>query len=269
MTTSNEKAVNTESNEEIKLNLSPEDEIKINAILDQLNPNGAKTLFCQPLEIHTNLVRFIFQKGNLNLTKDISLLDFKKLVNNIIAPEVNESLEPLSLPFGCFSLAKGKNTIELNCYYPGGKKEILYKGTGTSKTSTMNVAFPNTIISHRLKQGSKHKWDLMITKYYCTPRTVGQILDNLPFIEIPNRTLGIYRLPFSNVYDSNGLCYGNNSVPKSFSNNIRGLDYFYQLLFISPFNDDLGIRGVKGSYSVREWYEHLATLDTFPYDLLY
>jgi hypothetical protein len=269
MTTSNKNTVDTKSNEEIKLNLSPEDEIKINTILENLNPGGTKTSFCQPLEIHTNLVRFIFQKGNLNLTKDISLLDFKKLINSIIAPEVNEILEPLSLPFGCFSLARGKNNLELNCYYPGGKKDILYKGYHSSGVSTINIPFPNTIISHRLKQGTKHKWDLVSTKYYCTPKTVGQLSDSLLFIERTDKTLGVHRLPFSNVYDNNCLCYGNNSIPKSFSNNIRGLDYFYQLLFISPFNDDLGIRGVNGSYSVAEWYKYLSELDTFPYDLLY
>lgn len=65
------------------------------------------------------------------------------------------------------------------------------------------------------------------------------------------------------------MCYGRNTMPVRFAEgSLRGFDWYYQYLFESPFNSDLGLYGVSGK-SVNEWFallaERAANGQTFPY----
>lgn len=195
-----------------------------------------------------------------NITKAISLADFREILNNLLSIEESK-IPAFSLPYGCFSLGLRGNSMQLSCYYPSTMRKLIYN-TGTKKT--YDVMFPNTIISHTLQKQDKY-WNVTDTKYFCTPKTVNQLPET--FINQTSRSGEIFSLPVSNMYEDGRMCYGNNTMPRNFTQNLRGLDYFYQILFDSPFNNDLGVRAL-GRSDPGAWFQEWSKLTSFPYDLL-
>ena len=199
------------------------------------------------------------------IQKEISLMDLRSCLDSMLISEA-QRVEPLALPPGCISLARSGNTMELNCYYPGREASIKYQ-PGASALTVLEVPLPNIVIYHALTKGGDGFWTITDTRYLCTP---------IPFASFPSDTIfnspdsskGVYKLPFSNVYSDCRLCYGHNTMPGKVTDNLRPLDYFYQILTISPFNNDLGIVGISKQYHPKDWYEYLASLTEFPYDLL-
>jgi hypothetical protein len=69
------------------------------------------------------------------------------------------------------------------------------------------------------------------------------------------------------------MCYGGNSMPSHFQdNNLQGLNWYYQFLFESPFNNDLGLRSLKEEVVAQDWFKTLETAaknnEPFPYEKL-
>lgn len=106
---------------------------------------------------------------------------------------------------------------------------------------------------------------------------------NLPLAKMPRERIsashlrsgkGFTTMPFTNVYNDGRLCYGGNSMPVNISgDDFRQLGWYYDVLWNSPFNDDLGIYSLRtrDKYpTYLSWFEHLAKLaeknEPFPYD---
>lgn len=199
------------------------------------------------------------------MDKSIALAEFRQMLDLAMGENNTKEVPQTALPYGVFNYGQTASEIQLSCYYPGGKKVIQHRGNYPDGRSTMkhNIAFPNMIISHKLVKREGF-WIVQETRYFSTHKTVGQLPDN-QLIWNRDENNGIYYPPFTNVYDQNNLCYGGNTMPNKFSNNLRGLDYYYQVLTISPFNNDLGVRGLKNRQTPESWYTKLAGLETFPY----
>lgn len=201
------------------------------------------------------------------VNKSISIADFKNFIDSILG-EHEVSIPPIALPFGCFMFNRAGEHLHINCYHKGVIANIKYD-TRDSKyvQKKYKIPLPNIIISFSLKKVENGLWQVMSARYFSTPKTVIQLPDN-EFINNINADLGVYKLPMSNMYSENNMCFGNNTMPVRFTNNLRGLDYYYQVLTQAPFNSDLGIRGLTQSYTPQNWYEFLNDKTEFPYDLL-
>jgi hypothetical protein len=225
--------------------------------------NISETMNIIPLVMYKTHVTTILD----GVEKMISIADFKNIVDDLTG-EVDVVIPPINLPFGCFMFNKKGDNMYLNCYYRGETATIKYDHRGTTrKTEEYKIPMPNIITYFNLKRVDKAQWQVVEAKYFATPKTVTQLPDKA-LINNTNNKEGIYRMPFSNVYGDNKLCYGDNTMPARLTDNLRGLDYYYQILTLSPFNSDLGVNGVKGFHDPRPWYQHLSALKEFPYDLL-
>ena len=132
---------------------------------------------------------------------------------------------------------------------------------------------PNTvkivsIISVYLSKSDSNIFKVTDSKYFATKEPLGSISRTLA-----TSSSGFSNLPFSNVYDSGSLCFGTAMKISSFTPpDLRGVHSYYQVLFDSAFNNDLGIKALKSGRRqepVSKWYDYLATLAAdkkpFPY----
>ncbi len=201
------------------------------------------------------------------ITKTISVSDFMSMLESLTETD-NKAFSPIGLPFGCFLLSKNADKIYLNCYYKETTAQIQFMASKDSlKVTKFTIPLPNIVIAYTLKSVGKDLWQVENTLYFATPLSVTQLPDN-KFINALDPSKGIYRLPVSNMYGDCRMCYGGNTMPARFSNNLRGLDYYYQILTQAPFNNDLGVVGTTTSYTPNKWFEFLDKKTSFPYELL-
>lgn len=196
--------------------------------------------------------------------KNISLLNFKRIFDDLVKEESTGKV--LSLPYNCYMIKQTPSEIRLACYYPGDRKDIEFVLRGSSRPpKKMKVPFPNIVVTHVLK-ADKKQWVVQSTRYFATPLTVSQLPQDR-FITETDSAKNIFPVPLPNFYTSNTMCYGGNTMPTRFNDSLRGLDYYYQILTIAPFNEDLGIRGLKhGEYDVRQWLDVLKKKTEFDYN---
>ncbi|MNK27622.1 hypothetical protein D3C87_459840 [compost metagenome] len=205
-------------------------------------------------------------KGAAETEKRISYEDFKTILNTALGRREDEKLDGFHLPSNCFYFAKSASAIQISCYYQERTADIKYM------SSTMTIRVPNIIISHTLTRHPGGVMKLTGTRYFCTDVPVNRLPQD-KFINQVENSKRIFLNPFSNTYNEGHMCYGGNSMPQTYNdNNLRGLDYYYQFLFNSPFNNDLGISAVSNTY-VENWYMDLADVakqpdPKFPYNRL-
>ena len=197
-----------------------------------------------------------------NINKTISLADFKEILDGLMsATEVK--LPAFQMPYGCYLFGMQGRTLQISCYYPAQKKTIIYQDGGRDEKK-FELPFPNVVINHSLKKEGE-QWAVERTKYYCTSKNVPQLPDKP--ITSTDRSNDIFLIPVSNMYETADMCFGANAMPIRFNQNLRGLDYYYQVLFDAPYNNDLGVKAL-GLSSPREWYAEWAEMNEFPYDRL-
>lgn len=196
--------------------------------------------------------------------KHISLESFLSALASSSSNNSDGNDEGLLLPSNTFFVSQSVTRLNLSCYYQGGIRNLKYF------THDRPSVIPNIIVSHSLKKNGGD-WTMDTSRYFCTDKPVS----GLPakFINSADPAAHVFGMPFSNTYHDNRMCYGGNSMPHVFrNNNLRGLDWYYQFLFETPFNDDLGINPVEGRVSPSSWYTKLAELaeqgEAFPYHLL-
>ena len=175
-----------------------------------------------------------------------------------------DSLPGALLPSKTFFFARLAGKIRLSCYYPGEVRPVNYNGI------VRDSVVPNIIISHEL-QTYNDAWTVQSSKYFCTPKPVSAMPDK--FINARDPSLGVFVLPFTNTYNDGRMCYGGNTMPSGFrGNNLRGLDWYFQYLFETPFNGDLGVSALRVRANPDDWYARLASLaandQPFPYNEL-
>jgi hypothetical protein len=211
-------------------------------------------------------------KGVGGITKTVSYEDFINSVLKATNTLSKESKLTLTLPTSAFFIAVGPTELDISCYYREGIKPFQYMGEG--KTEKFDIVVPNIIISHKLKR-EKNDWVNTNAYYTVTDSPVNKLPTDVQIIRV-DHTKGISLMPFTNSYDSCNMCYGGNKMPARFvDNNLRGLDYYYNFLWESPFSNDLGISSkvnIVKFGSPRQWYHHLRDLakdnKPFPYEHL-
>jgi hypothetical protein len=199
------------------------------------------------------------------ISKLISYEDFSNIVGTILNHRNEDTMEGFHLPNNCFFYAKSSSAMQLSCYYPECDAEVQYN------SAKYLIRVPNMIVSHNLVKHNQKIWKHNGARYFATDQKVG----NLPkkFISQGSPSERVFGSPFPNTYQEGHMCVGGNSMPLLFTdNNLRGLQWYYKFLFESPFNADLGIRGITGDPSIESWFKTLANVakdkKAFPYDKL-
>ena len=229
------------------------------------NSRVPKTINYLNVRIFPNYVE-VYENG---VAKAISTQDFVQALSTGVT--LAEQANSIAMPPGCFMFSKNSSMFEMNLYFPERTAEISfmsYNDRNDYAETKYTIPIPNTILYIVGKIRDK-SWDITSIQYFATPKTVGQFpIDRM--ITKYEPAIGVYRFPLPNMYDNNTMCYGNNSVLMRFpENNLRGCEWYYQVITNSPFNADLSIRGVDSQYSSpRNWLEHLSELSAFPYELL-
>lgn len=199
--------------------------------------------------------------------KTISLMDFKQMLDQQL--QIDTKLDPVQLPPNVYLFARAANMLQLSCYYPERRATLKHgeRGAPPSRlTAVKDVLLPNVIITHTLKQDNNH-WQLTDSRFLACSKTINQITDGT-FQTQASAELGTFRMPYPNFYDDFRMCYGQNTPIMRYNNNLRGLDYFYQLIWEAPFNYDLGINVPTYQGRIPAWFDHLTKCETFPYELL-
>lgn len=156
-------------------------------------------------------------------------------------------------------------------YYPECHRRFQY----LSNHIFEKVVVPNIVIGISLTKNGD-EWRVtsatyMATKLGLTQISRGRLATNML------RNGSYTTMPFTNVYNDGRLCYGGNSMPSRVSeDDFRPLAWYYEVLWNSPFNDDLGIyslRDLGGRFrNYIDWFTYLAELANegkpFPYDEL-
>lgn len=196
------------------------------------------------------------------IDKFISLDSFLSALSASSSTGQGETLDGVLLPSNTFYFARSLTKIQLSCYYSGGIRNLKYGSWDRPSV------IPNIIVSHALTK-SGDAWSVATSRYFVT---------DLPVSGLPNRFINsvsheehIFAMCFTNTYSDCRMCYGSNAMPQTFrGNSLRGLDWYYQFLFETPFNDDLGLSPVKDRPSPATWYSKLAALaeegKPFPYE---
>jgi hypothetical protein len=191
------------------------------------------------------------------------------LKNNVDSlKDVTDKGTIYQLPYGVFYMYASEESIKLSLYYHECVRNINFRG------NERRSVVPNIIISQTLTRDKavRAKWRVADTRYYATNKS----LLELPRQFISSSIDGISLLPFTNVYSDARLCYGDNvRVSEITLPDMRPLNWYYEILFTAPFNNDLGIYALKsGKFkdSPAMWFEHLSTRASdgrsFPYENL-
>lgn len=216
----------------------------------------------QEIYLLANCAKVVMSNG---VEKYVSYRDLLSVIRAINEEADNAVLEGFNLPSNVFFFGRGGDNIQINTYFSSRPANLKYLDT------SFDIITPNMILSHSLiRKNGKPDWMIQNTKYLCTDQPVG----NLPktFINGVNHANRIYLSPFSNTYGGGEMCYGGNTMPSRFvDNNLKPLEWYYQFLWESPFNADLGLHGVSG-LTPEQWYKHLAAEakkgNPFPYTKL-
>lgn len=200
------------------------------------------------------------------IEKRISYEDFATIIGAITDRRTNHKMEGFQLPANCFYFARSSNEINLSCYYAERTATIKHVGS-----RSYEIKFPNTIISHKLVKHNTKDWKVQESRYFVTDKKVTVLPKTFIFEVSANNRIWLF--PFPNTYSEGRMCYGGNSMPTVFSeSNLAGLNWHYQFLFDSPFNNDLGIRSLANEPSITDWFRKLekANKDNtpFPYNEL-
>ena len=153
----------------------------------------------------------------------------------------------------------------MSMYYPEGVKDINYKSV------IRPTIMPNIIISITLNKVSPGKYKVVSSKYFATKDPLSLISR-----KFATKNSGFSILPFTNVYESAEMCFGSAARVINFKlPDLKNIHSYYQVLFDSAFNDDLGLLGLNRTWRERpisKWYDHLASLakdgKSFPYSEL-
>ena len=225
----------------------------INSISPLMSPI---TVNCVEAKIFTRTVSL----KNGQLEKTITHADFLQLLTESMG--ARSVLSAFQLPYGCYYLAQSANRLNLGLYHAERDADLVHEGT------TYHTRIPNIIISITLCKEAE-VWIVEKVSYWATNRTVPQLPED-SLVETPRSSEGRWNMPMTNFYPEGHMCYGNNGMPVRFKTNLRGLDYYYQVITNSPFNNDLFPVSVSSrDYpTIGRWFDSVPAGQPYPYDKL-
>lgn len=208
------------------------------------------------------------------VTKFIAYEVFIDLLNKIANKDINKDRRvEYHLPNGTYFFDVSSGSMKISCYYPECIRKVTYRSRGLSpRTFEGKIVVPNLVITHSLTKKDSYTWSVTDSRYYVTYKFLIELDRRFP----SKSDLDMEKMCFTNVYDDARLCYGENvRVAEVKLPDLKPLNWYYEILFISPFNDDLGLPTLVNS-KFREhpdtWYKHLGDLalanKPFPYNEL-
>lgn len=245
------------------------DDVKIS---DEENPEKSfVTIGAIPVHLLDDCVRIETSKDTYKFVKYPDFLQFLNLLLKDLGRQVDdEALDQLWLPSNCFYLERNAFKIRISMYYPECKQPVQH----LAKKYTCII--PNIIINHELeKSQDKDTYRVINTWYFATNKSIQELTRK--FYNKPEKIFATSTLPFNNCYSSGMLCYGSNvRVSTVKLPDLKPLHWYYDMLFSTPFNNDLSISAIKPNSKFYNqyaaWYDHLHKLATenkpFPYNEL-
>lgn len=229
-------------------------------LFPEMNAQGVKPM---KIELFHRYAQIELSKG---VFKKIPLEDFKEMVLSGMGDKKVELSENLILPSGCFNTKVSTNGVTLYCYYPEAITTVKYENRSSGAIEEFTIPLPNFVIEFPLEKTNNGTYLISSSsvRYGITDKTVAQLtsLDGEDYLQHTKLT------PFTNFYNDRRMCFGRNSMPTNFTRNLRGLDYYYNIISISPFNEDLGVVGTRDHYNAKTWFTFLARKTSFPYESL-
>lgn len=182
--------------------------------------------------------------------------DFTSLLNSFVTSGTNEETS-FSLPSSCIYLNKTGSELKAMMYYPEQRHDVKLVNQ-----EFKSVVFPNVLVTCYFRKEGGPLYVISQVRYFATNRSEGQVPKE--FLSNPDPERGFIALPMPNMYSGGNMCFGRNSqIPPVDGFNLRGMDWYYQLLYRSPFNNDLSIPGVGRQCS--SWLRTLSEAPSFPY----
>ena len=217
------------------------------------------------VEILEKAVRVTFLGG---VTKIVSIADYLNVVQVALEKEqAIKSQTPFLMPPNVIYFAVSATALDVMCYYPETIREVTFI------TKKRLSVLPNIIISVQLKTEVDNTYNVKQARYLCTNRSLEELERIFYRARTPEK--GVELLPFPNIYEEANLCTGGNSMITKFTNNdLRPLSWYHDVLWASPFNNDLGVKALKipSRFNPETWTEYLAQLainkEPFPYSEL-
>lgn len=206
-----------------------------------------------------------------HMTKYIALVDFVKMFSNAVQASQASAMEAISYPEGVYAVGRQADGICVGLYRRGGMRDVLYEYYESGRVPRKMPA-PNVVVNLKLAQRSDG-WFVESSRYFCTDKTFGQLGSEIHMS--PNPSARMWLLPYTNMYEGGDMCFGANSMPRVFpTDNLRGLAYYVDVIWASPFNNDLGVKSAIQEYrgNPESWYNLLAEYgergEPFPYEKL-
>lgn len=185
---------------------------------------------------------------------------------------------PTVLPTGCVSINISPTRCDLIIYRPENIRTVRFTTDKQRTPLPYKIPFPNTVIFINLvsTDGKVYEASPGRVVYRCTPLSSAEfvsknIVNTSTIRDNTDSASGVYYMPFPNMHEQGTMCFGANAGPSSVNiTDLRRLDMFYSILADSPFNTDLGLRGVnRDNFTTLEnYFEKLTEFQSFPYDWL-
>lgn len=238
----------------------------VEAVVEKENPDDFVEVHGTRIDLMENAAKLHLNNGT---TRIVSYTDLIQTMLSFLDKAQESKVATLRvLPPNVYVIEEGVGHMNLGFYFPERVQNVNFLG------DVLPRIVPNIILTVYLSRGAgdkKSDFKFRDARYYCT---------NLPLARIPKEIVtktgpSIMILPFTNVYAEANLCMGQNSIISDFlNNNLSGVSWFHDMLWASPFNNDLGVKALKPGSSFRDqpasaWYKHLAQLAQdgkgFPY----
>lgn len=229
-------------------------------------------------------VDYALVPNGLGGVKKITLADFmSELEQACASAQISSSSQSSSsnrgvrhiYPVSMFATSETPSTKTIYMYFPETRHDILHtnseyyiKENGKNKArGYSDTIVPNVVVAIRLKfsPNKEHKIRWVTdgnVLWMATP------LSKSEACSASNIQVGsdFFPLPYNNQYDNGSMCTGGNSLQSVYYTDFSVAEsLYYTTLLASPFNNDLGLKGVNTSCSSQEWYTYLQYCEVYPY----
>lgn len=242
----------------------PENPISFAPMLDLADQNVLR------IEIRdTHAKVFISDKAAVNISLSALAATFSDLTR---VRDRELEITGFRIPTRTYLVKESKDTLKIGMYEEGSVKTIQYHQRGANAAKEVTIPFPNFVVTATLEKKLKDSTNMWFcnpdnVKFFATSKKVYELGEN--FITSRDPANKIWTMPMPNFYGGANMCIGYNSVSHYLPlTDLSGLARYFDILYNSPFNDDLSIRDLREAMNVHSWIEFLSTRTEFPYESL-
>lgn len=228
-------------------------------------------------------VDYVLVPNGLGGVKKITLADFMSELESACARTQTTSQSSDSnrgvrhfYPSSMFATSESPTSKVIYMYFPEIRCDILHTNSEyyikeNGKNAVRGYAdtiVPNIVVVLKLKSSPnkehKHRWvsDGNVL-WMATPLSRAEVCSKSD-VRVGSDFLV---LPYNNQYENGSMCTGGNSLQSVYYTDFSVAEsLYYTTLLGSPFNTDLGLRGVSATLNNNnDWYTYLQYCEVFPY----